>query len=248
MKFFRKERPSDPAEKVRLRSLDRITFHNFSFWEKIDITTALKYSGIPLNNLAHMRKDMLLFTEKNPQHPVAEYERAYKTVNFYSAFADKPEHEKGAVIIHELAHSVSPFFPENAPLYGSEEKRFQAEEYIQQVSIQCATAGFINPYQSELSDLLREESFSGFQTFTEETQAILIESRFMYPELLRATQRIQRRSLEKQKRVESFVPLITENSEQAVGIDALLLAYMPPHVRTLQDLDKHITRYRKWFD
>lgn len=187
--------------------------------------------GLPLDNVSR-----ITFQERSAQDTVnsgvlGSVHMETGELSFYKRLEGLPEIAQLGVATHELAHENDPHNVNNARLYGSEENMRMTAENVKKLADQTVdTEVFMNWYHKFLFEKLESGQIDN-DRFLRETHAIMIELRFTNPKHLKEVLRSQ----DKETADEIFN-----------NLDNTLLALMP-HLKTTEELNKHIDNLQNSF-
>lgn len=237
---------------AHLQSLDAFGFRDEAHLE--NTIEEIVSIGLPVNKYGslHYRPN-----KKGTEYHLGSWGSDREAYNYgefslYELLDKVVPEERLATISHEGMHGVSVLDPENAHIYGGEEKRAAAEQYVENVTLQSLITGVhLNSYHKKLIDDFKEGEISGLD-LTEETFAILGEMALTNRNGLLGVQEKQKSALVDINRINRrtsqpefpFQELITEEgSEEANGIDKLLVDILDG-VSNVAELRDHTHRIK----
>jgi hypothetical protein len=208
--------------------------------------------GLPTRNI---REAVYLPNTLRKKNVVGHWREKHLTGGYagefalYKRFEDPrlPEIAHLATIVHELGHVNSPLKETNADLYGGEKNREKAVDLAWQVAAQTdATGVYMNGYHRALHRSFVRGEIGG-EHFVEETNAIMLELRFVNPNHLMQVQEAQNSKLQ-----------ILLGTREQVGVDivsgldetiANLLSNNGSGAQFTPDMvDAHVLQVRESFD
>ena len=215
------------------RTLDA-PFVGFTPEQADRITTHIENIGLPVDNISTV---VYRPNQKGENNVLGSYEPNDGIFTLYKSLDELPPVAQHGTIVHELAHSSSPFDEKNQRFYGSPESMTKAREQVQAVSKQSLETGrYLNGYQAYLAKQL-EAGQINIDRFVEETHAILIELRFNNFEHLKQVNEAQKAQVNKMNGSEKFVDILS-------GVDSTLISLIP-QVNSKEELDKHVNSLKQ---
>ncbi|MBI3980679.1 hypothetical protein HY345_01655 [Candidatus Microgenomates bacterium] len=229
-------KPEYAIQETRKRTLEGVTFYDFTPEQEIRTRNLLESTGLPLNNVSGVNYAPTPDNRRN-RIVLAQCEMATGHLTFFKSMEALPERAQMGVGVHELAHENSPFSEKNNALYSTENLRAQAMMHAINIADQSLqTNVYFDSYHKFLAQEYKEGKISRLR-FCEETHAIMIELRFTNTKHLEQVQNAQlakggtRRILS--RRFDGSGQFFAE------GVDKTLLSLMP-QFRNVAQLDAHI--------
>jgi len=155
-----------------------VTYVGLSREQQKRIKTHAECIGFPLGNVHE-----LVYTEgkEGQENVLGSYEPFDGKLTLYKSLDNLPPIAQHGTIVHELAHSVSPFDPKSEKLYQTNAALEQAKTHASAVAEQSKITGvYLNGYQAKLHEQLEAGEIDNSR-FVEETRAIMMELRFTNP-------------------------------------------------------------------
>lgn len=234
--WFAPSRFEYAVQETRKRTLEGVTFYDFSPEQEAWTRNLLEETGLPLNNVSGVnyaptpdnRRDRVV---------IAQCEMATGHLTFFKSMESLPERAQMGVGVHELAHENSPFSEKNNALYSTENLRAQAMMHAINIADQSLqTNVYLDPYHKFLAEEFKSGKISRLR-FCEETHAIMIELRFTNAKHL---EQVQNAQLAKGGSIRILSRRFDGAGQFfAEGIDRTLLSLMP-QFRNIAQLDAHI--------
>lgn len=217
-----------------------MTFEGFSSQQRRTVGNIINFTDLPLNNIS---KVVYLSNTEGKKHWLGHHNSTNHEIALYKRLETLPPIAQLGTIVHEIAHSVSPFREENASLYGDERSMRKTARHIKGVAEQSLlTNRFLNAYHAELAKALKSGEIDT-QRFSEETGAILIELKFSNPNHLRQVEEAQKVRL-KYLKYYGHVDLNFKFTGITSGVNETLFRLMPFFGNDKQSLDLHIANVR----
>lgn len=203
-------------------------FSGFTDDQTRRVKTRMENFGLPLQNIEKVAYQP---NDRGQEGLVGSYQPYTGEMVYYKSLEKLPAIAQDGVMLHETAHSSSPFEEKNIFLYGSVEAATKARAHTEAVAKQSLeTNTYLNGYQAALAEKLKSQEIDE-RRFLEETFAILVELRFTNPKHLEQVQE----SLNKKTK-----DAVDINS----GIDQALISLMP-EINSQEQLDEHINKLRQ---
>ena len=207
-----------------------ISYTGFSSEQKQRVKNHIESIGFPTDNIQEV---VYRQGKKGEENILGSFQPHDGTFTLFKSLDNLPPIAQHATIVHEFAHSLSPFDPKSEKFYGSNQTLKEAKEHAIAVAEQSKiTHKYLNGYQAKLHEQLEAGEIDDLR-FVEETRAIMMELRFTNPNHLKQVESAQIKALSG-----------GENVSIIDGVDRTI-SILIPKLQTKEDIDKHINSLKK---
>jgi len=236
-KYYMSERISYIQKE--LKNKVEITYTGLSKEQQRKVSTHIESIGFPLDNV---KKVIYRPGKEGEENILGSFQPNEGTLTLYKSLDKLPPIAQHGTIVHELAHSVSPFDPKNEKFYGSKKAVEQSKKHAVEVAQASADSGkYLNGYQANLHQQLEAGEIDPMR-FVEETRAIMMELRFNNPKHLQQVEKAQQKTLAK---INKSNPNAQVNQDINItdGVDESIFALIPS-LKSKGDIDRHVNNLK----
>lgn len=212
----------------------RIPFYGFTTYdsrtrEEENVRNLLANLGLPLTNITSVTKSGNPAEVGASATSVAAYVSGSGSLILFNKFFNSDRGYARSALVHEVAHSLSPFQPKESRIYGSREDVMYLQEYVAEVLQQCIRAEtpfdiphsyYTDTYHRSLIDNYKIGNIP-LPTLLEETWAIFVQIRYANPAALREIEAQHAAAIGP-----SYLRLSSSTTKDAEGIDIVLMRLM----------------------
>jgi hypothetical protein len=172
------ETPENPPGLDPEEHLLSIPQEGFTTEQHHQLTSRILAVGLPVDNYTKLSRRA---NEPETRNNLASWgvgSENYGEFTEYELLDEQIPERQLAALVHEGAHANTPRRKENAPLYGGESKRAQAELFARDLAAQTLMTGkYLTGYHKHLAaELINgQKTPEDYELFVEETQAIAME-------------------------------------------------------------------------
>lgn len=220
--------------------------------DEVWLRTKIESSGLPLTNIKAVKRyfDLESILGGAPITLLGGFHLVEHTLELNDAQLNMMRKEQHAgILIHELAHANSPLDAQLNHVYGSPENIKEAQSIVTSIGLQSLVTG---KYFSKYHKMMAKQYKAGLiplDRYLEEAFAITVEMRYKNRNHLLQVSEAQRNIMRRRFGKSSpFIAVTSNQNSKPEGIDKVLLRILPSHIKTVNDIDVHVSDYIKNFD